>query len=124
MIYRCRACQCEDARGCLPSASCGLYLMLLWCLSVGCVLGAVHTLRAVAREQAALVEIAGPVDAPWWFGVVAVVSGALALVTVAVGMWVVKFALESAEWLVFARRRCPACGARRWLWGFTQGYGL
>jgi hypothetical protein len=49
---------------------------------------------------------------------------AVTLILMAVGVRVVKFALELVEYLAFARRRCPTCGARRWSWGFTRGFGL
>ena len=122
MIYRCHGCQQEEARGCLPTTTCGLYAMALLALSTGCIAGVARGIRSLAGGQPPTVD---PVVAPWWvgvlFGVLAVVVGvALALV----GMIVINFVLELAEWLIFARRRCPLCNARRWSWGFTRGFGL
>ena len=118
MIYRCRACQHEQARGCLPTATCGLYMMCLLALSAGCIAGVGRGVRLLAGDPPAGVE---PADAPWWVGVIA---GVVGLVLAVVGVVVLNFAMELAEWLAFAWRRCPACGARRWSWGFTRGFGL
>lgn len=118
MIYCCRACQHEEARGCLPTATCGLYLMgLLSLAGVGVVLAA-RLVRGLLGPRPAPAE---PVAAPWWVDAVAVAVGVgLTLV----GAVVLRFLLELVEWLAFAWRRCPACGARRWSWGFTRGFGV
>lgn len=118
MNYRCRACQHEEARGCLPTATCGLYALVLLALSVGCIAGFALILRSLIDVPPAKTE---PVSTPWWVGVFAVVVG---LVLVVVGMVVINFMLELAEWLVYSRRRCPMCGARRWSRGFSKGFGL
>ena len=118
MIYRCRACQHEQARGCLPTATCGLYAIALLGLSVGCMAGVARGIRMLMGDPPPPAE---PADAPWWVCVAAVVVGPVLAV---VGMVVINFALELAEWLAFAWRRCPTCGARRWSWGFTRGFGL
>lgn len=118
MIYRCRSCQHEEARGFLPAVTTGLYAMALLGLSVGCLTGVARVSRAMMGDPPAPTD---PVDPPWWFGALAVVAG---LVIVVVGMVVINFALELAEWLAFARRRCPACGSHRWSWGYTRGFGL
>ncbi len=118
MIYRCRICKHEEARGCLPTATCGIYLAFLLILNFGCIAGAARGLRIWVGERPAPAD---PVEAPWWVGVVAVVIG---LVLTVVGVMVVKFTLEMVEYLAFARRRCPSCRARRWSWGFTRGFGL
>lgn len=117
MIYRCRTCRHEEPRGWLPTATSGLYAMALCALSVGGIAGIVGGLRAAVGPPAVAPE---PVDSPWWVAALAVVLG---LVVVVVGMAVVNFGLGLAEWLAFARRPCPACGARRWSWGFTRGFG-
>jgi hypothetical protein len=64
---------------------------------------------------------AEPVEAPWWVSVIALIVG---LALGVAGVVVVNFTLELVEYLAFAWRRCPSCGARRWSWGFTRGFGL
>jgi hypothetical protein len=118
VIYRCRVCEYEEARGCLPTVTCGLYLVFLLGLSAACIAAAARGLRVLVGERPAPAE---PVEAPWWVAVVVVVAG---LVLVVVGVAAVKFVLELVEYLSFAWRRCPRCGARRWSWGFTRGFGL
>jgi hypothetical protein len=98
--------------------SCGLYLTFLLALSAGCIAGAARGLRAWVGERPTGAE---PVEVPWWVGVVAVVVG---LVLTVVCVVIVKFALELVEYLAFAWRQCPNCGARRWSWGFTRGFGM
>lgn len=124
MYYRCRACGREAEWGFLPSASCGMYGCGLLTLSVGCLWGVLKCVLYLAGDprapgQAAPVK---PVPVPWWAGVI---SCGVVLVVVFVGMLVINFVIELIEWLAFARRRpCPKCGARRWSWGYTQGFGL
>lgn len=118
MIYCCRVCHREEPRGCLPTVSCGLYMIFLLCLSAGCVAVAARYLRALIGVQPAANQ---SVVTPWWVAVVAVVVG---LVLAVIGAVMVKFVLELVEYLAFALRRCPSCGARRWSWGFTRGFGL
>ncbi len=120
MIYRCLVCGYEEARGCLPTASCGLYLFLLLGLSAGCQAGVIHSINRVLRGTQR--DLAQPqAEDPWWVYVAICVLGLLLLV---VGAAVVKYLLEVVEYLVFARRRCERCGARRWSRGFTRGFGL
>ena len=118
VIYRCRGCGAEEARGCLPSATCGLYFIGVLALSVGLLAGLVRLIRLRLGQAVASAEEAA---APWWVDVSAYVIGFVLIVACA---WAVNFALESAEWLLFARRRCPECGGRRWSRGFTRGFGL
>jgi hypothetical protein len=106
--YRCRKCNFDESRGCLPSASCGIYLaglMGLW--------GGV----AIPLIRHAML----PAKIPWWSWLL-IVPGTL-IVTV-IGALLLKLLFETIEWLLFAARRCRRCGARRWSWGFTKGFGL
>ena len=118
MIYRCRVCRYEEARGWLPTGTSGLYGAFLVGLSVACLAGAAAGLRAWVGDPPAPAE---PAEMPVWVGVVVVLVG---LALVAAGAAAVKFSLELAEYLAFARRPCPGCQSRRWSWGFTRGFGL
>jgi hypothetical protein len=56
----------------------------------------------------------------WWW----LIAGPLLIVASFVGAWLLHELLAGVEWLIFCLRRCPSCRARRWSWGFTQGFGL
>lgn len=127
MFYRCRVCQHKESRGWLPTASCGMYALALLALSlignIGIVRGARSLTGAGSSSTMSLsAELAG---ASWLTATICVIAGlVLTVILAGVGMIVINFALELAEWLAFARRKCPVCGARRWSWGFTRGFGL
>lgn len=115
MIYRCLSCRHEAVGGFLPSVTRGLYLLFLIGLSVACMAGALNAMvgnRPVPAEK---------IETPWWFTVVGVI---IVLVLTIVGAVAIKLLIELAEYLTFVWRRCPTCGARRWSWGFTRGFGL
>jgi hypothetical protein len=52
------------------------------------------------------------------------IGGAVLLVLGVVTSVALNWMFELLEYLAFAGRRCPQCGARRWSWGFRQGFGL
>jgi hypothetical protein len=115
MIYRCKACNFEESRGCLPSASCGLYLFGLMYLWIG---GAMVALNVARRH---LPPVRNETSVPWWWWILFVPVGfAFAIF----GVWLLNSLFQLLEWLVFAFRRCPRCTARRWSWGFFRGWGL
>jgi hypothetical protein len=58
---------------------------------------------------------------PWWVALIGTLLSCGAVVLVAVAL---NLLLEAVEYLAFVRRSCPNCGARRWSWGFTSGFGL
>lgn len=120
MIYRCRGCRQEQVHGVLPGASCGLYALALVGVSAACLTGIVRWLVAgIGNPPAERVE------PPWWVEVTWVVLGGGAVLTALVaGMFAINILLQLTEFLVVARRTCPACGARGWSWGFTRGHGL
>jgi hypothetical protein len=101
MIYRCRVCRYEEPQGCLPTASCGLYLMLLLGLSAGCVAGMVYGLRVTIDKHRPPDASA---DVPWSVSVIAVGAGC---VLPFVGAFVLNYLFELLEWLPSFRRRCP-----------------
>jgi hypothetical protein len=124
VIYRCRQCGYEEARGCLPAASCGIYLFGLLGVSIGCCLGVLHKVNRLLRSLVPPDAPPPESSPPWWFWALCVLAVPLVLFLVVIGAWVLKFLLELLEYLVFARRRCLVCRQRRWSWGFTRGFGL
>jgi hypothetical protein len=107
MIYRCKSCGHEEARGCLPSATCGIYMLAL----VGLWLG------IIAAEVPRLIA-----SRPRWWAWLLIVPGSLLIAII--GGVLLDFALQLVEWAAFVLRRCPQCRRRRWSWGFTRGFGL
>jgi hypothetical protein len=122
VIYRCRTCHYEDARGFLPTASSGLYLVYLGVVSVCCL---IVVMRGLWLHLESPNEPVGEVATPWWVWIVLLpISLAITLavfVLVAAG---IHHVLRLVERLAFIRRRCPACGSRKWSRGFTSGFGL
>ena len=106
MFYRCKKCGREEGRGILPGATCGMLFIMPMAIAGGVLLG-------IARPI-----LAGR-DGWWWL-----LAIPLILVLSIVAACLLNLLLEGLEWLVFCRRRCPSCGARRWSWGFTRGFGL
>ena len=120
MIYRCRKCGCERARGWLPSASCGVYFFLLLGLSLS---AAILALRMLEKTMPPLQPGPGG-GQPWWVWVVGVVGVLICFAAIVAGAIGLHYVLAAIEYLATARRRCPSCGSRRWSWGFTRGFGL
>ena len=50
----------------------------------------------------------------WWLGSPVIAFGLLLLLI---------YLPQLIEFLLIHVFRCPACGARRWSWGFTKGFG-
>lgn len=123
MLYRCRPCGYVEYRGILPGATCGLYGLALIGITVGTLLPLVQRLRLLVQTMR-VSPPTGTTEAgwSWWIAVPAGVIVGLALI--ALGVVVLNYSLELIEYLVFLRHRCPKCGARKWSWGFTRGFGL
>lgn len=116
MIYKCRNCDFEEGRGCLPSVTCGLYMLFL----IGCATGIMSFALARLRGDAA-----NPIaDLGWWKLLAFPIAAAVALIAAVIGGLLLNCVLEFIEWLAFCLRKCPKCGSRRWSWGFTRGFGL
>lgn len=115
MIYKCRACEHEEARGCLPTVTCGIYLFFLMGIAGGLGAAAIDSWRGHLRPETEL---------GWWNLLVVPLSLVLCLVGAFIGAVVLNYILEAIEYLVVVLRKCPKCGARRWTWGFTRGFGL
>lgn len=119
MLYRCRACEYEEARGWLPRATCGLYFaFLLW------LTGSVLLLAAWALKQLLpLPPVAAEPPAPLsWWAYPLLGAGGLAIGFAL--LCAVNWLLELTEYAIVRRKPCPRCGAKRWSWGFTRGFGL
>ena len=110
MWYRCKECDYEEARGCIPGVSCGIYLISLSVFPafvIGVVLG---WLRGC-------VEIDG---FGWWWVLIVPLMIIVSFVLISP----VAYFFEFLEYLVLALRKCRRCGARRWSRGYTKGFGL
>lgn len=125
VFYRCRNCNHEEARGILPAASCGIYLLGLMGIASLILVIAIRYIRSIARGVAESTTPTEPATGlGWWVLLVIPIAMVLGFVALFVGAMILKAALELAEWTAYSRRRCPRCGHRRWSWGFTRGFGL
>jgi hypothetical protein len=106
MVYRCQRCSHKEARGCLPTVSCGIYLM-----------GLVGMASAIL---AAVLPSVFPDGLGWWW---LLAAPALLVLSVLLA-FPLNWLLELLEWLAFYWRKCPQCGQRKWSWGFVEGWGL
>jgi hypothetical protein len=110
MWYQCRNCKLEEARGCIPSVSCGIYLfslMVFPAMFMGASLGILKAWLAIDGFG-------------WWWLLISpvmLIVGLLSIIPVA-------YVMAAIEWSLFALRSCPRCGARRWSRGYTKGFGL
>lgn len=118
MLYRCKQCGYEEARGWLQTVSCGVYLLFLLLAFLGVAMVALTWLGGslpLARRP----DASPP--GRWWAWVIAIPA---TLLLGCAGAMALHYIMAFAEWATFARRRCPACGARRWSWGYSRGFGL
>src|SRR5687768_13968233 len=97
-LTRCKRCGTEIAVGWMPTASCGMLLIppLAWAIMLPFVLW----------------DRIG-----WW-------SLTLPVPTFFVVAIAIHFVPYTIEYALAFRRRCPNCGARRWSYPFTRGFGL
>ncbi len=117
MYYRCRRCKYEEFRGCLLGVGCGVYYSALMGLAGAFLLVLIENL-ADRRFWEILADLG------WWNLLVLPPFLVFFVIWMFVGCVVLKFALELIEYLLFALRKCPRCGARRWSWGYIRGFGL
>ncbi len=118
MLYRCRSCGAVESRGCLPPATCLLYLLFLGCLSVTFLSAGLTVARRLIGPEPSSSE---PEPVPWWFWVIFAPVG---FILVVVGGATIHALLRAVEYLIVRRKPCPACGAKKWSWGYTAGFGL
>lgn len=102
MIYRCKGCHTNHVVRILPTATCGVTLLAhgsaASCVTIlGCDdVAAIHT--------------------PWaWLA-----SPVVWILT----FTAIHYTLALAEFGFAHVFKCSACGACRWSWGFTEGFGL
>lgn len=105
MIYKCTSCGEETYGGCLPSISCGLFL-LVYAFFAGSL---VAILVAATRRF---------IDVPFW--VVAVGSVPVGIAVMVGLSWLASVIEHSWMYL----RPCPKCGQRKWSKGYVKGFGL
>ena len=106
MWYTCKKCRHDEARGCLPTVSCGMLLSVY----VG-IAGAVVLV---------VIDLLFPRGLGWWW----LLGGPVLVVLSLFGGMLVHLLCQLLEWLLFCLRRCPKCRARAWSWGYTRGFGL
>lgn len=106
MHYRCTSCSTTEGRGFLPGASCGVLIFA----QIG---------FAGAVMLAAIPNVFFDGLGWWWL-----LAAPTVLVLALSAAFLLNMILACLEWLAFCLRRCPECGARRWSFGFTQGFGL
>lgn len=118
MLYQCRQCEHVEARGCLPTVTCGIYFVgLMGCASALC--GAVAVLMDwwFMRDL-----LPGPKpDLPWW---VWLISVCVSLPLTLLGAIALDYLFRPIEYFAVRRMTCPKCGARFWSKGYTSGFGL
>ena len=110
---------------------CGLYLFsLMGCASVVLII-AIQRMRAAVQSASAALRAEMPTTTPhetaelgWWNLLVIPLAMVIGIGATLVVTYTFKFFLETIEYIAYCRRRCPECGARRWSWGFTRGFGL
>ena len=124
MLYRCRLCKYEEARGWLPPVTCGMLLFGQMAFVLALLMPVIRYLRGLAREAVGATTPGTAPDASWWALLVVPLAVILVVLAVMIGAILMNTFLELLEWLAFSCRRCPKCGRRRWSWGFTRGFGL
>ncbi|MCB9935997.1 MAG: hypothetical protein H6840_09925 [Planctomycetes bacterium] len=103
MMYCCKRCASKEGFGFLPTFSCGMLLV-------------VHGGIASAAASFLSILLVRSQDSAWWWA-------AWPLFFV-VGFLLSVCLFELIEFLLIHLFKCPSCGARRWSWGFTEGFGL
>lgn len=116
MYYRCKNCEYQEARGCLPTVTCGMYLFGLMGIVTGIAAFTIHLLQGDGPRE--------PTDLGWWRIVLIPVGMVVGLLLVIAGAIALNYVFEFIEYVAYAFKKCPNCGARKWSWGYTRGFGL
>src|SRR5690349_3861711 len=111
MLYQCRNCNHEEARGCLPPATCGIYTLGLMGLTGAMLIPALRYARSLARSTSESVNIpAQESGLGWWVLLVIPIALVLGFVVLFIGAITLNAVFELIEWLAYCCRRCPKCG--------------
>lgn len=116
MLYQCKACGYQEGRGCLTSVTRGLYLFGLMGVVTGVATFAIRRLRGGRPRE--------PLDFEWWHLLLIPPAAILALLLTFAGALALGYLFELIEYTAFALKKCLNCGARKWSWGYTRGFGL
>jgi len=124
MLYRCRNCQYEEARGFLPTVTCGMLLLAQMGVCAAIVIPSIRFVRSLIETESAGIESKTSSGLGWWALLVVPLVMIIGFITLFIAAMILNALMELIEWLAYCRRRCPTCGCRRWSWGFTRGFGL
>jgi hypothetical protein len=94
------------ARGCLPTVSCGILIVVMQSIAIGLLLPIVAHVFPDGLGS-------------WWL----LAGPLLFLLSIPLGLLLYSM-IMLFEWLAYCWKRCPTCGARKWSWGFTRGFGI
>lgn len=108
MLYRCKRCDTVVVHGYLPTATCGLLVMMWLVLGLGIAFGIVERISAACEWPRWHWWISGPAGV--FLGVIVAIS--------------FSWLLQLLEYCSAHRRLCPTCKSRDWDWGHTCGFGL
>ena len=108
----------------MPGVSCGFYLAFLIACTSAIGIAVVRAMRLAIRSYASHVAPRESLELDWRGLAVLSLAAVVVLIGTILGVIVLNFVLELLEYLAFVRRKCPVCGARRWSWGYTRGFGL
>lgn len=124
MLYRCRNCKYEEARGFLPTVTCGMLLFAQMALIGGALVACLRYLKSSPQSISNAPETNSDAGLGWWAIIVVPLFMAVGLMLLFFGAMILNLLLELIEWLAYCCRRCPKCSRRKWSWGFTNGFGL
>ena len=66
MLYRCRNCQYEESRGVLPTASCGMLLLVQMGVCAAILIPSIRFVRSLLNSAPAAIESNNSTGLGWW----------------------------------------------------------
>jgi hypothetical protein len=124
MLYRCRSCQYEEARGFLPTVTCGMLLLAQMGVCAAVLIPSIRFARSLIQTDPAAIESKTSSGLGWWALLIVPLIMIVGFIALFIFAMILNAWMELIEWLAYCRRRCPTCGSRKWSWGFTRGFGL
>lgn len=124
MLYQCRSCQYEEARGFLPTVTCGMLLLVQMGFCAAILVPSIRFARSLNETDAAAIDSNASSGLGWWALIIVPLILIVGFIALFISAMILNALLELIEWLAYCRRRCPNCDCRRWSWGFTRGFGL